>query len=266
MTVHVPKPDLKAAILVLDIGNSRVAIATWHESKLITPIGVDAKDEAGFNEAITAHLDAMPDSKPGAIAISSVNKEVLEIVRPKLENQFDRDALVVGERLALPIEVAVDDPAAVGTDRVCAAAAAYETLETACTIVDFGTAVTVDLVSDDGVLMGGAILPGLELQLRAMHDYTSALPEVTKDFTGEMYGRNTEQAMLVGVHRGLASAVRGLVEGYATTLERWLQVIATGGDVIRMAPYCDFLDTTVSHLVLRGVGIAYDKHLSRATF
>ena len=68
--------------------------------------------------------------------------------------------------------------------------------------------------------------------------------------------------MQTGVCRGLAGAVRALVEAYATTLNRWPKVVATGGDAAFFAPHCDFLDRVVDHLTLQGVALAYAKHLA----
>jgi pantothenate kinase type III len=68
--------------------------------------------------------------------------------------------------------------------------------------------------------------------------------------------------MQTGVCRGLAGAVRGLVEAYAASLGHWPQVVATGGDLPLMGPHCDFLDTQVSHLTLRGIGLAYTAYLA----
>ena len=95
--------------------------------------------------------------------------EVQEI----LARRTEKAALVVGDNLPLPIDLAVDDEQAIGVDRVCAAAAAYDELGSACTIIDFGTAVTVDLVDEEGTLLGGAILPGLRAQFRSLHEYTA---------------------------------------------------------------------------------------------
>jgi type III pantothenate kinase len=99
------------------------------------------------------------------------------------------------------------------------------------------------------------------MQLRALHEFTALLPRVEPAFPELPYGRNTSEAMQIGVCRGVAGAVRGLVEGYATSLNRWPQLIATGGDVEFMAPYCDYIDTCVSRLTLRGLGLAYSRHL-----
>ena len=89
---------------------------------------------------------------------------------------------------------------------------------------------------------------------RALHEFTAVLPAVEPGFPDLPYGRNTSEAIQTGVCRGLAGAVRNLVEGYSTHLNRWPQVIATGGDAAFMAPHCDFLDKLVADLTLRGVG------------
>jgi len=120
----------------------------------------------------------------------------------------------------------------------------------------------VDLVDDDGILLGGAILPGLRLQLRALHDFTARLPAVEPVFLEAAFGRDTTEAIQTGVCRGLAGGVRWIIEGYATQLNRWPQVVATGGDLAFMLPHCDFVDSPVPYLTLRGVGIAFRKHLA----
>jgi type III pantothenate kinase len=230
--------------------------------RLITPLSVGTGDDAPFDGAFTAHLDALAPAKPTAVVIGSVVPKALKKACSYVSERLDYDALVVGTTIPLPMDVGVDDAKAIGVDRVCAAAAAYDKLQTACVVVDFGSAVTVDLVDDEGLLVGGAILPGLEMQLRALHDYTAALPEAPPGLPELPYGRNTVEAMQAGVGRGLAGAVRWLVEGYAVSLNRWPQVVATGGDLPLLQPHCDFLDTPVRDLTLRGLGIAYTKHLA----
>ncbi len=259
--IRPPPYDPEAPIIVIDIGNTTTSVATWHDRTLKTPLTAATDNPDAFEEVYAAHFKSAPTGRPAATVISSVVPEALERIRTFVLAQQGREALVVGETVPLPMDVTVADKKAIGVDRVCEAAAAYERLQTGCTVVAFGTAVTVDLVDDDGVLKGGAILPGMRMQLRALHEFTAALPEVTPGIPELPYGRNTAEAIQNGVCRGLAGAVRGLVEAYATHLNRWPQVVATGGDVTFLAPHCDFLDTIVSDLALRGVGLAYDKHL-----
>jgi len=261
--VHpVPSFDPDAPVIVVDIGNTNVGLATWQADQLRTPLSIPTGDEPAFDAAFAAHLDALPRRRLVAAIMASVVPIAMERVRGRIAALVGMEPLVVGDTIPPPMEVGVEDRQGIGMDRVCAAAAAHDRLQSACVVVDFGTAVTVDLIDDDGVFRGGAILPGLRLQLRALHDMTARLPLVEPAFPEAGYGRNTAEAMQVGVCRGLAGAVRWIIEGYATTLSRWVQVVATGGDLAFMAPHCDFIDTRVPHLVLRGIGIAYRNHLA----
>ncbi len=253
--------DPDAPVILVDIGNTSVDVATWHEDSVKTPLSIPTCDATAFEAAYCALVKEMGAGEPAATVIASVVPDVLERINSYVVEQRDRDPLVIGERIPLPLEVDVRDAKAIGADRVCTAAAAYEQIQRACTVVDFGTAVTVDLVDDEGTLSGGAILPGLKLQLGALCEKTSQLPEVEPGVPETPYGRDTVEAMQVGVCRGLAGAVRGLVEGYASSVNHWPQVIATGGDLALMMPLCDFVDTAVEHLTLRGIGLAYNKHM-----
>lgn len=259
--IRVPAYDPDAPFVVIDIGNSHTSVATWHQGRVKTPLTFDTANHTRLDDFLAAHSDAMPKKTIAATVVSSVVPNALEVFRERIETLTGKQALVVGETIPLPLDVAVRDSKAVGVDRVCAAAAAFDRIQSGCTVVDFGTAVTVDLVDDDGTFLGGAILPGLRLQLRALHEFTAQLPKVEPGFPSLPYGTNTTEAIQTGVCRGLSGAVRALVEAYATKLNRWPQVVATGGDAEFLAPHCDFIDTLASNLVLRGIGLSFTKFL-----
>lgn len=260
MIYKVPEYDPDAPIVVIGVGNTRTTLATWTNEQLVSPLPVPTGDVAAFEEAYAAHLAASANGRIGATALACVVPGALPQIGNLVRERTDKDVLVVGDTIRLPMEVDVIDPKAVGVDRVCGAAAAYDTLKTGCTIVSFGTAVTIDLVDDEGTFVGGAILPGVRMQIKALHEHTAQLPEVEPGVPALPYGRDTKEAIQTGVCRGLAGAVRGIVEGYASHMNRWPQVVATGGDLTLMAPHCDFLDSMVAHLVLRGIALAYTKH------
>jgi type III pantothenate kinase len=261
--IYTPRPyDPDAPAIVIDIGNTAIKVGTWHGSELRTPLSAPTGSAEAFQDAFDAHARALPSGRPAAAIIASVVPAALDRVRDQLSEILDQEPLVIGEKVPLPIDVGVVDARAIGVDRVCSAAAAFDKLQKACTIVSFGTAVTVDLVDEAGTLAGGAILPGIRMQLQALHEHTAALPVVEPGVPELPYGRDTIEAMQNGVCRGVAGAVRGLVEAYATHLNRWPHVVATGGDVELLAPHCDYIDTVVGNLTLRGVGIAYSKFLA----
>lgn len=260
--LKLPPYDPHAPVIVVDIGNTSTDLATWQDEQIKAPLSVPTSDLEAFAQAFDAHRDTAPKRRPAAIVIASVVPEALGRAQRFVSDELDREALVVGDSIPLPMDVEVYEPSLIGVDRVCGAFAAWETIQQSCTIVSFGTCVTIDVVDDEGTLLGGAILPGMHMQLQAMHEHTAVLPEVQPGVPLLPYGRNTAEAMQAGAVRGLAGAVRGIVEGYATHMNRWPQVVATGGDAAFFQPHCDFIDTFVSHLVLRGVGLAYAKHLA----
>ncbi|MGB0717504.1 MAG: type III pantothenate kinase [Phycisphaerae bacterium] len=261
-----PEAEAAAAApaFVVEIGNTHTTIATWFDEQIKTPIAFPTGDVEKFKETFEAHADAIPNGIPGAVIVASVVPDFRDEIGRYVWDRIEKDTLVVGERVALPLEVDVEDATRVGVDRVCAAAAAYDKLQTGCIVVDFGTATTVDLVNDEGVFQGGAILPGVSMQLQALAEQTAQLPNVSPLLPDSFIGKNTEEAIQNGVCRGIAGAVRWLVEGYATALNRWPQVVATGGDLELLLPACDYIDTPVRDLTLRGLGVAYRKHIAQA--
>ena len=220
---------------------------------------VAAADREGFAAAFAELCGRFSEGKPEAVVVASVVPEAVGWIRECAAAAGHR-TLVVGQEVPLPSRVAVREPTRVGVDRVCAAAAAFERTGHACTIVDFGTAITVDLVDDEGTFVGGAILPGPALQAKALADGTAALPQVELSSPEQAIGRDTTEAICSGILNGVAGAVRGLVEQYATELNTWPQVVATGGGLEQLLDRCDFIDSAVADLTLMGVGLAYARH------
>ncbi len=260
--IKLPPYDPDALVIVIDIGNTNTKVATWHGNNLKTVLSVPTGDMSAFEEAYMAHRQATGKQLHAATIIGSVVPKALERIHAYVAGLEGREPLVVGDTLPLPMDLELKDNKTVGVDRVCQAAAAYDRIQTGCTIVSLGTAVTIDLVNDEGIFLGGAILPGVSLQLAALHEHTAALPKVAPAVPELPYGTDTAEAIQTGVCRGLAGAVREIVEGYATHLHRWPQAVATGGDAALLMPLCDFIDTWTTDLTLRGIGLAYSKHLT----
>jgi len=136
---------------------------------------------------------------------------------------------------------------------------AYFRLQSACVVADFGTAITIDCVSDNGIFLGGAILPGLHVGAEALARRTALLPEVRLARPEWVFGKDTRQAIVGGLVYGARGALRELTEAYATELGRWPPVIATGGDAELVAGGYDIVQAIVPDLCLLGVALAYQK-------
>ena len=183
------------------------------------------------------------------------------MVREIIKEEFGQKLAVVGVDIPLPIETAVDDALAVGTDRLITAAAAYAVVEDAVIVADFGTAVTIDLVDSEGTFIGGLIAPGFDLSLAAMHTGTAKLPTVKMQKPKEVYGANTEEAMRAGVYWAAVGLLETTCRKYAEQIGHWPQVILTGGAAAMIKDDCDFVDSWVADLAVRGIMVAYKKFL-----
>ena len=249
-------------LVVLDLGNSALHLGVWTDKRVVDVQRLEHGDQVGLAESLSGLRSNSRNAELVTGVIASVVPQVLQWVEEVIKEVLELDALVVGRDFPLPLEMAVRHPESVGVDRVCAAAAAYEKVRGSCAVIDFGTAVTIDLVDDAGVFRGGAILPGVQLQARALGEHAATLPLMSAAFPEQAVGRDTAEAICSGVCHGLVGAVRNLVEEYATQLNHWPHVVATGGDAAMMIEHCDFIDTAVADLCLHGVGFAYVKHLN----
>ncbi len=257
-------PELlsNANLLIVEIGNSHVTIATYVGHAVRTWAKFGHSDLDKIAAYATESFEALGEDTIRAVVYASVVPDVLATVRDRLTTELDAPAFVVGEDLHRPISLAVENPERVGIDRVCSAAAAYEVIGRACAVASVGTAITIDCVNDEGVFMGGSILPGLALQAQSLHDGTAALPLVKIEATGAVYGANTEQAIRNGVLYGVVGALREIVERYATELHEWPQLVVTGGGADLVRSQCDFIDNIVPDLCLRGIGLAFRRHFA----
>ena len=242
--------------MVIDIGNSSIKLGLWGDDGVTGSVRLPNDDTAGLAEAITRLQGQQPDDAPTEVAIASTQPEALKRTKSILI-EGGTDALVVGEDIPLPGPVDADVAKQVGVDRLCSAAAAHHRTGHSCIVIDFGTAITVDLIGDDGIFLGGAILPGLAMQRSALHEGTAALPLVEPGLPKSPVGQSTEDAIRSGMIYGTVGAVRGLVERFAGQLGTWPQVVATGGDLELLKDECDFCDSLVPDLGLMGVGLAY---------
>jgi len=249
-------------ILACDVGNTAIHFAHVHGDE-VTPVQSMRVGELSALGATLKELwGQMP--QPKKLVAASVNAAGLNALEAAAADSLDQKVLVVGRDLPLPIQTDLPDPERIGVDRLCCAAAAYDRLGRACVVADFGTAITIDCVNDQGVFLGGAILPGLSMSAKGLHDQTAQLPLVAPADPHGVFGKNTEEAIRSGIIRGAQGALRELVEAYATELGHWPLVIITGGDaelICNHVGVSDLVQAFVGDLVLRGVAASYYRTL-----
>lgn len=248
-------------LLVINLGNTRLALGTFVAGELRHVSRISLEHPADWRAAIEQAWQPIAASERPAIAGAQVNPPLVEALELAAADATGGQRVQwAGKDLDLPIRNATDRPEETGVDRLLGVAAAYEQLGKSCVVVDAGTAVTVSCCDDDGAFVGGAIAPGVQLQLQSLHARTARLPRVALAAPEGNVGRTTEQAIRHGVYHGIRGMVKEIVENFATDLGRWPEVIATGGDAPALFEGWELVHAVVPDLTLYGIALAYAEH------
>lgn len=202
------------------------------------------------------HLDhAMVDS----VVISNTAPATLFNLRVLCDRYFDCRPLVVGkEGCRLPCEIRVDNPAEVGPDRLVNTIAAYDRHGGEIVVVDFGTATTLDVVAHDGAYIGGAIAPGINLSLDALHGAAAHLPRIDVTRPPHVIGRNTVHCMQSGIYWGYIGLIEGIAARIGNERGHEMRLVATGGLSPLFARGSEMINIVEPDLTMRGLALIHD--------
>jgi type III pantothenate kinase len=252
-------------LITVDVGNARMKIGVFDRvigCTLPQPartLPLDG-DEPRF-DAIVPWLDDLAAGKLSWI-LASVNRPGATVLIDWLNAHRPDDAVTLLSAADLPLEVRLDRPDMAGIDRLVDAVAVNRIREPgrAAVIVDVGTAVTVDLVAPDGAFLGGAILPGLKISARALHEFTDLLPLVDVSELKEpppALGASTEAAMRSGLFWGAVGAIRQLIERLGSESGDNPQIFLTGGAAPAVADLLGSNARYVPNLTLAGIALSH---------
>ncbi|MEE8142739.1 MAG: type III pantothenate kinase [Planctomycetota bacterium] len=235
--------------LAIDLGNTHLSWGVFQDEKLLATGKLDAAKEWSLPLPEWDSLELA--------ALASVNREC----EPRLAESWKWSGAPplewLGRDSVIPVETRVRDRRQVGADRLLNALAWHQRSSLPAVIIDFGTAVTFDLIAGDGAYLGGLILPGPELISLALNLETSLLPRVEIFPTPEIFGQDTE----VAVRRGVFGLLLGGLEFHIRELRRCLDkdtvFLATGGGAARLAPWCEGVELVAPHLTLEGIRLAW---------
>jgi type III pantothenate kinase len=255
-------------IIAVDIGNTNISIGLFLEDKeqfvKSIPGGSRAKLTSCLKSA-WAKIPVVEGSKEkkhdGVIVVSSVKPAWTKIIREIAKDDLGEKIHIIGKEIPLPMSLCVDEPDKVGTDRVVSAAAAYDVVEDAVVVADFGTAVTIDLVDGNGVFLGGVICPGFEISAKALKENTAQLPKTKITKPKAPYGKNTVEAINCGLYYSAVGMLQEVIRRYAEEIGKWPQTIITGSAAKTIKDDCEFIDSWAPNLVVKGIVLAYKKYI-----
>ena len=258
-------------IIAVDIGNTNITIALYvnGEEKVVESVPGTAEEKleqflVSAWELIPVARSSKENKHDGVIVASSVKTEWTKLVQKIAKEKLGERIYLIGKDIPLPIDMRIEEPEKVGTDRVVAAAAAYAIVEDAVVIADFGTAVTIDLVSENGILLGGVICPGFEISVKALKENTAQLPTAKiKKPKDKPYGKNTLEAINNGLYYSAVGTLQEVIRRYAEELGKWPRTIITGNAAKIIKDDCEFIDTFVTNLPVKGVVLAYMKFIEQ---
>ncbi|MCF0121077.1 MAG: type III pantothenate kinase, partial [Oscillospiraceae bacterium] len=218
-------------IFVVDIGNSNIVLGGIDDEKIhfIGRLSTD-KSKTGLEYAIDIKniidiFEVEKSSVDGCI-ISSVVPQITNIVKTAVEQVFKKEAMVLRAGLKTGLNICLDNPAEMGSDRVADAVAATNEYKLPLAIIDMGTATTLSVVDADKRVIGGAIFPGVQISIDALTERASKLSGISLEPPRSVIGRNTVDCMRSGILYGTAAMLDGILDRMEEELGDKLTVIA----------------------------------------
>ena len=253
-------------LFVIDIGNTNITIGLYEGDRLKHTYRLTTKmkrtsDEYGFMLTNFMNDAGVVSSDVEDVIIASVVPKVMHSFRNCIRKYLHKEPIIIGPGVRTGISVQMENPKAVGADRIVDCAGAYYVYGGPALIVDFGTATTFDYVDENGVFSYGVIALGVESGANALWSQTAQLPEVEIKSPGTILTKNTSSNMQAGLFYGFLGQTEYIIRQFKKELGRKdIKVIATGGLGKIIYRHTDLIDVYDRDLTFKGLKIIYDRY------
>lgn len=253
-------------ILAIDVGNTNITFGVFAGKRLMTTFRMMAKtprtsDEYGIGIRELLRENRVEPSKINGSIIASVVPNVMHSLTGAIRRYLQIEPLVVSAGIRTGIRITAENPKEIGPDRIVDVVAAYEKYGGPVLVLDFGTATTYDLVTEDGRFGVGITAPGIRISAKALWEDTAKLPEIEIKKPDSILARETVSSMQAGLVYGQIGQTEYIIRQVKkeTDYEN-LKVVATGGLGRIIADETDAIDVYDSSLTLDGLRILYEKN------
>jgi type III pantothenate kinase len=251
-------------LLVVDVGNTQTHLGTYDGTELtqhwrFATVRESTADELGIALRNLLALRGLSFADLEASIVSATVPQLRQEWTTMAGRYLGHEMLLVGPGLRTGMPIRYDNPREIGPDRLVNAVAGYDRAGGAVVIVDFGTAVTHDVVSAGGEYLGGVIFPGVEISLEALAERAAALPRIDLAPPRALIGKTTVDAIRAGTLYGFAGMVDGIIDRLHDELGEF-RTLATGGLAGAVVPHCRTIDELDDLLTLHGLRLVWERN------
>ena len=244
-------------ILLFDIGNTHTHVGLADEQRVLKQMDLSTLTWFGGGAAGLVKKFADKNKIAGAI-LCSVVPRATPLVKKLVRTTWKKPALELNPTTIRGVGIDYPKPNSIGPDRLANAVAAKFRFGAPVVVVDFGTAVTFDVVNAKGNYVGGIIAPGLAAMTNYLHEKTALLPKIEIREVKSVIGKSTEHAMLVGAVHGYRGLIRELIGELKRELRaKKLPVVATGGYAKLIAAKLPEISAVAPDLTLEGLRLVW---------